>query len=131
MAVVACLAAAGMAGTGAPAAEALHGPPPPAGQAVPLPIAGGTKVPGGPLIHVFAPGPKGRSLPFSKFPLGGLNQDPSTIGNFSGTAALAFLVGTARDSTGKLYNLEADMRAFRGVYIASDGKRRFGTFAFI
>ena len=34
-------------------------------------------------------------------------------------------------SDGKTYNVETDLRAFKGAYVAADGTRRFGSFAFI
>jgi hypothetical protein len=39
--------------------------------------------------------------------------------------------GTATGSDGATYNLETDMRAFKGKYVGADGKRHFGSFAFI
>ena len=97
----------------------------------PLPIPVTTRLPDGKRIHVLAPGPKGITFPFSKLPLGGRFQEPATITNFSGRTALAFLVGTARDSAGKLFNVEVDVRAFRGTYVAADGVSRAGVFGFI
>jgi hypothetical protein len=44
---------------------------------------------------------------------------------------VAFHVGSATDSDGTRYDLETDIRAFKGTYVATDGTRRFGTFAFI
>ena len=34
-------------------------------------------------------------------------------------------------SDGATYNLETDTRAFKGRYVDADGKKHFGTFAFI
>jgi hypothetical protein len=45
--------------------------------------------------------------------------------------ALAFHAGTATGSDGKQYNLETDMRAMEGTYIAEDGSRHRGLFAFM
>ncbi len=97
----------------------------------PEPIPGGTQIPDGPLLHVFVPGPEGRKLPFSGLELEGVNVEPSTITDFRGITALAILVGTARGSDGKTYNLEADIRAFDGQYLAANGSRHRGRFAFI
>jgi hypothetical protein len=38
-------------------------------------------------------------------------------------------VGTATGSDGRQYNLETDMRAMEGPYIAEDGSRQRGLFA--
>lgn len=98
----------------------------------PEPIPGGTEIPGG-LLHGFAPGPKGRKFPYSGFELQGENVEPSTITDFKGFTALAMLVGekAARGSDGKTYHLESDIRAFDGTYLAADGSRHRGRFAFI
>jgi hypothetical protein len=129
--LAACLAVVPAAAGYGKTAEATVSPAVLAATPVPVPIPGGTKVPGGPLIHGFVPGPKGKVFPFSKLPLGGLNQEPATLTNFSGTTALAFMTGTARDRSGKTFNVEADLRVFRGTYVASDGSRRQGVFGFI
>ncbi len=106
---------------------AVGGTPLPA----PKPIPGGLQIPGGPLIHVFPPGPTSVTLPFSGLPLQGLNVEPSVITDFQGTTALAFHAGTATGSDGQRYNLETDMRVFAGEYVAANGSRRRGTFVFI
>ncbi|HET9558969.1 MAG TPA: hypothetical protein VFS70_17665 [Actinomycetota bacterium] len=92
----------------------------------PKPIPGGIQIPGGPLIHVFAPGPEGLTLPFTGVQLMGLDVEPSVITDYRGVTALAFHVGTATGSDGRRYNLETDMRAMEGTYIAEDGSRRRG-----
>ena len=93
----------------------------------PKPIPGGVS----PTLHVFGPGPSGVTLPFSRLPLPGLDIEPSVITDRTGFTALAYHVGQAKGSDGKTYNLETDMRAYQGIYIASDGSRRRGSFAFI
>ena len=93
----------------------------------PNPIPGGLA----PGIHVWAPGDPTVTLPLSATKLMGFDVDPTTIEDFSGFSAVAFHVGTATGSDGKTYNLETDLRTFKGEYVASDGTRRFGTFAFI
>jgi hypothetical protein len=95
----------------------------------PKPIPGGLPIP--PLIHIFLPGPTNVTLPFSGLQLQGLNVEPSTITDFDGATALAYLVGSATGSDGKRYNLEADLRIFEGTYIGETGARREGTFALI
>jgi len=97
----------------------------------PKPIPGGLQIPGGPLIHIFLPGPTNVTLPFSGLQLQGLNVEPSTITDFNGATALAYLVGTATGSDSKRYNFEADLRVFEGTYVAEGGARREGTFALI
>jgi hypothetical protein len=97
----------------------------------PKPIPGGNQIPGGPLIHVFAPGPPDITLPFSGGTLQGLDVEPSVITDYKGVTALAFHAGTATGSDGNQYNLETDMRAMEGTYIAENGTRQRGLFAFI
>lgn len=103
----------------------------------PKPIPGGTDlsglglVPPYDFIHFFAPGPEGVVLPFTKVPLEGLNVEPSTITDFDGATALAFVIGEATASDGKTYDLETDIRVMKGRYVAADGTTRQGTFALI
>ncbi|MFL6273287.1 MAG: hypothetical protein ACJ75A_24755, partial [Actinomycetes bacterium] len=97
----------------------------------PKPIPGGNQVPGGPFIHAFVPGPPDVTLPFSGLQLQGLDVEPSLITDYQGVTALAYLVGTARGSDGNQYLLEADLRAMEGRYVAQDGSRHRGLFAFI
>jgi hypothetical protein len=92
----------------------------------PNPIPGGL---GNGSFHVFGPGDV--TLPFTGGTLQGLNVEPSTITDYSGFTAVAFHVGSATDRDGRRYDLETDIRAFKGSYVATDGTRRFGTFAFI
>jgi hypothetical protein len=93
----------------------------------PKPIPGGIQIPGGPLIHVFVPGPDDVTLPFSGLQLQGLDVEPSVITDYRGFTALAYVAG----SDGRQYNLEADMRAMEGTYVAEDGSWQRGLFAFI
>ena len=97
----------------------------------PKPIPGGIQIPGGPQIHVWQPGDPSVTLPFSHSPLSGFDVDPSTITDFRGFSALAFHAGSVIGSDGATYNLETDLRAFSGTYVAADGTRRFGNFALI
>jgi hypothetical protein len=55
----------------------------------PTPIPGGIQIPGGPLIHVFVPGPDDVTLPFSGLQLQGLDVEPSVITDYRGFTALA------------------------------------------
>src|SRR5438105_350454 len=94
----------------------------------PKPIPGGLA----PGFHVWAPGPENVTLPFSHLGLMGLNVDPSVITDFNGFTALAYPVGTAHGSDGKLYNLEGDMRVYRGQYVPlTGGAPRQGSFGFV
>src|SRR5262249_50255110 len=61
-----------------------------AGPTDPVPIPGGIQIPGGPLIHVFAPGPEDQGFM-------GLDTEPNTITNFDGFSAMAYVAGTATD----------------------------------
>ena len=54
----------------------------------------------------------------------------ATATDFKGSSAVAFQVGSARGSDGKIYNLETDMRAFEGEYVVDGGAHR-GAFAFV
>jgi hypothetical protein len=93
---------------------------------VPEPIAGGPA----PGIHIFLPGPTNITLPFSGLTLQGLDVEPNTITNFRGTAAVAYIIGEALGSDGTTYGLEADVRAYEGVYVAA-GARHEGAFVFV
>jgi hypothetical protein len=96
----------------------------------PNPIPGGIELAPGVVIHVFAPGDPTVTLPFTGVVLQGFDVEPCTITDFNGSTAVAFHVGTAQASDGTTYNLETDIRAFEGEYIA-DGAVRRGSFALI
>src|SRR4051794_5886059 len=130
----AAVAAAGVTGTLAgPSRGLAHGDHGERGGGVfpPKPIPGGIQIPGGPQIHAWAPGDPSVTLPFSGSPLMGFDVDPSTITDFRGFSAVAFHAGTALGSDGATYNVETDLRAYQGTYVAADGSRRVGSFAFI
>jgi hypothetical protein len=123
--------AAAAAGPAVPASAAAHthrlpGVPPP-----PKPIPGGLTIPGLPLLHVFPPGPPEVTLPFSGTTLQGLDVEPSVITDYTGFTALAFHAGSAVGSDGKRYNLETDIRAIEGTYVAANGSRTRATFGLI
>jgi hypothetical protein len=82
----------------------------------PVPIPGG--------FHFFSPGPRRLGYP-------GLHVEASTVTNFQGEVALAYLAGTARSAAGQDFLLAADMRVFRGEYVAADGITRRGAFGFV
>ena len=75
--------------------------------------------PGGP--HIFAPGPG----------LQGPQANPSSVGDFDGTVALAYLKGHATGGDGHRFLMLNDMRVMTGDYLAADGSRHHGSFAFI
>jgi hypothetical protein len=77
---------------------------------------------------VFGAGDPSVTLPFTGTTLQGLDVEPSTITEFDGFTALAYQGGSARASDGRTYNLETDIRAFEGEYVA-DGAVRHGSFA--
>ena len=83
----------------------------------PVPIPGGR-------FHFFAPGPL-------RLGLGGLHVEASTITNFQGDVALAYLRGRARSAAGQDFVLGGDMRVFSGDYVAADGVSRRGVFGFV
>ena len=60
----------------------------------------------------------------------GLDVEPSTMTNLKGFTAFAVVAGQAEGSDGKTYNVESDLRVMEGEYIAEDGFRQRGTFAF-
>ena len=98
----------------------------------PKPIPGGSTLPDGSLIHVFAPATPGITLPFTKVPLEGLDVEPRVVTDHNGFAATAYHVGTATGNDGKMYDLETDMRVMNGSYVAADGSHRdSGLFVFV
>ncbi|HLZ70218.1 MAG TPA: hypothetical protein VKV26_09970 [Dehalococcoidia bacterium] len=80
---------------------------------VPIPNTGVGPPPG---THFFLPNP---------------GDEPSLIYNFNGLIALAHYQSPATDNAGNTLILESDCRAMAGEYIASDGSRKRGAFAFI
>ena len=126
---------AGIASTlGGPSVAMAHPSEGPKLVPTPEPIPGGLPIglpPPYDLIHIFLPGPTDVTLPFSGLQLMGLDVEPSTITDFNGSTALAFLVGTATGSDGAEYNLEADIRAFKGDYVAADGSTVRAAFSLI
>jgi hypothetical protein len=97
---------------------------------IPNPIPGGLELAPGFVIHVFPPGDPAVTLPFSGLTLAGFDVMPVTLTDFNGSAAVAYHVGTARSSDGTTYNLETDIRAFEGEYVAEGAVHR-GAFALI
>jgi hypothetical protein len=110
---------------------AAHAHGPPDVLPAPKPIPGGFALPDGTVLHVFAPGDPGVTLPFTGVQLEGLDVEPSVITDYRGFTAVAFHVGTATGSDGRRYDLETDMRAMEGTYVAENGTRQRGLFAFI
>ena len=74
--------------------------------------------------HIFAPGPKSLGLP-------GVNVNPSSIGDLDGAVALAYVKGHATGGDGHRFDMGNDMRIMTGTYLAADGSRHLGAFAFI
>jgi hypothetical protein len=68
----------------------------------------------GEFIHVFIPGPEGVVLPFTGTPLMGFDVEPSTITDFRGRVALAYLLGSAETTDGR-QDLEVDVRVMQGA----------------
>jgi len=97
-------------------------------QQAPKPIPG--VFPGTP-FHVLAPGPKDVTLPFSGSGLFGLDVDPSVMTDFKGFTALAYPVGTATGHDGTRFNLEGDMRIYKGTFVSVAGQQREGTFGLV
>jgi hypothetical protein len=84
--------------------------------AMPVPVPGAG--------HLFAPGPASLGLQ-------GLHVNPSSIGDFDGTVAIAYLKGRAKGADGRRFRMANDMRVMTGAYLAADGSRHVGSFAFI
>jgi len=78
--------------------------------------------PAGP--HIFAPGPRSLGLQ-------GPQANPSSVGDFDGTVALTYLKGRATGGDGHRFLMLNDMRIMTGDYLAADGSRHHGSFAFI
>jgi hypothetical protein len=97
----------------------------------PEPIPGGIDIGGGNVIHVWVPGDPAVTLPFTGGTLMGFDVEPATLTDFRGFSAVAFHAGSATGGDGATYDLETDIRAYRGAYVDGAGTRRFGTFAFI
>lgn len=74
--------------------------------------------------HIFAPGPRSLGL-------AGLAVNPSSIGDFAGVVALAYVKGRAVGGDGRRFLMANDMRIMSGAYLAADGSRHSGSFAFI
>jgi hypothetical protein len=77
--------------------------------------------PGGP--HIFAPGPRGLGLQ-------GPQANPSSVGDFDGTVALAYLKGRAKGGDEHHPHGERHAHHERRL-LAADGSRHHGSFAFI
>ena len=73
--------------------------------------------------HLFAPGPVSLGLQ-------GVQVNPSSIGDFDGTVALAYLKGPT-GGDGHRFLMVNDIRLMKGTYLAADGSRHLGAFAFI
>ncbi len=91
-------------------------------NAAPRPIPGGTDLQfllgngHGPPFHFF-------------FPV--IGQEVSTITDFKGSLAAAEIQGSGVDNKGTTLTYDADMRFMSGEYVALDGRRHEGTFAFV
>ena len=85
-------------------------------QVFPLPIPGGDVIPQFGLFNQFFPG-VGAGFD-------GLNADPHGITNFSGTVALGYTNGQAKDSSGKAYQVITDIRVYQGEFVG--GQATFG-----
>jgi len=75
-------------------------------------------------IRILSPGPRALGFP-------GLAADPSSIGDFQGVVALAYMRGTVRDETGHSFTIVNDLRIFVGDYVSADGIQRRGAFGFV
>lgn len=105
----------------------------PAMMSAPRPIPGGVDSGAETVgfIHWWLPGPEGKPTQILEIPGFGLDVDPSTITDFKGKVALAVVAGKVKGSDGKVLDCEFDVRVMDGQYIAEDGKKRYGVFAFL
>jgi len=78
----------------------------------------------------FVPGPEGTVIPSIRIPALELDVEPSLTTDYMGVTAFTVLAGQAEGSYGKIYNLESDLRVMAGEFVAEDGSRQQGTFAF-
>lgn len=106
---------------------------PPASAPRAIPYGSEFLGPGGPLLHVEAPGYPLPNPPFDTDPA---HADPSTITDFNGFVGLVYVggQGTRRDrTTGETAELywEVDLRFMVGEYVGHDGHHHHGTFGFI
>lgn len=126
----AVLGAAGAAGlpTKAAAASTLKRAKP-----APSPIPGGQDADPVGFINWFLPGPDGAVTPVLGLPSDalGLDTEPSTMTDYRGFTVFAVLAGEAKGSDGRTYPVEFDVRVMEGEYVAADGARKRGTFAFL
>jgi hypothetical protein len=99
-------------------------------NAEPRPIPGGTQIDGLGLFHFY--------FPTSPNPAGAEDTiengkgDPSTITDFNGFIGVGdWAGGTGKDQNGNTLYWAADVRFMDGEYVALDGQRRMGAFAFV
>lgn len=125
LAAVACQGGSAPDATGAgPAAVEAGDLPLP----VPRPIAGGDFFPDLPhhragIIHQFFPVPPG-----APFYGDGILAEPNGMTDFNGFVAQVFQGGTATDSAGNQYVVDADVRVYVGEYVGTNGQHAVGTF---
>ena len=97
-------------------------------SAEPIPIPGGTPALGG-AYHLFGPTPDGSFDP--------IDAEPSTITDFNGVVALAYINGIVTRTNTKtgevrvLPTINSDMRLMHGLYRGVDGKLHQGAFALV
>jgi hypothetical protein len=115
-AVMGGVAGLGLAGTAPAGARPSAGP---------RPIPGGflidanfnfSVVPANPTIHVAPPA---------------IGFEMSTITDFRGSVGAAEIQGTAHGSDHTTFGFDADMRFMEGLYVATDGRLRRGSFGFV
>ena len=81
-------------------------------------------------IHWMLPGPAGATTQVLGLPAFGLDVAPSLITDYHGFTAYSVVAGSARDTTGTMYDVELDVRVMQGEYVAEDGSTHYGTFGF-
>src|SRR6266571_7291470 len=111
---VACTFVMALLFTAGPANALPAAPAAPAFE--PRHIPGGITLPDGTVIHLFLPGPK--SLGFM-----GKDVEPSTMTDFRGFSAQAYVNGTATDDKGNGYTMQNDLRVYSGQFVGTDGLR--------
>lgn len=136
-AATAALVGTGAVGLATPARAAENGgasafPMLPSPKPIPIAIPSDDPPPPAPfdMIHWLLPGPEGSATPLIGIPGFGLDVEPSLMTDYRGFTTLAVIDGKATGSDDVTYDVEFDVRVMDGTYIAEDGSRNQGTFAF-
>jgi hypothetical protein len=109
---------------------AAHAHGPPQVLPAPKPIPGGSSSPTA-RLSTSSPRTTGHHPAVHRDPAHGPGRRAQRHHRLQGRHRPGLHVGTATGNDGRQYNLETDMRAMEGTYIAEDGSRQRGLFALI